>query len=350
MDSYMESIEEGKPTGQICCFDIRCNKEYYNDITILFKLLDGIAKKWTIQIEEGEKTNYLHYQGRISLFKKTTKGNLIKLIEKENLKPFNYIKPTLKINTTGDNFYSYVNKLQTVIEGPFTRDNYKELYKIPYIPDYIQREFRGEIVWKPFQQEILNIREIYNSRYIDIFLDTRGNIGKSYFSRYLKIFKLAYLLDVEEGERMKQSLCDMLITNNDREPKLIILDLPRATDYKKINNVYRIIEIIKNGIISDSRNKYQEWIFEPPRIVVFCNDIPNKNLLSYDRWKIHKFNDDLSTYIDDNAWSVEIEKPKKVNINKLTDNQKLLIVDKFLEAEAEAEAEAQAEASEAEAL
>ena len=67
--------------------------------------------------------------------------------------------------------------------------------------------------------------------------------------------------------------------------------MPRAQSKEKLSGLYAAIEQIKKGKVWDFRNTYKEWWFDSPRIWVFCNETPNLNYLSRDRWRFHKLVD-----------------------------------------------------------
>ena len=54
------------------------------------EVLDTIYKKWTFQKEQGEQTDYLHWQGCGSLYKKTRSTHLIASLIEETDSLRNY--------------------------------------------------------------------------------------------------------------------------------------------------------------------------------------------------------------------------------------------------------------------
>jgi hypothetical protein len=54
---------------------------------------------------------------------------------------------------------------------------------------------------------------------------------------------------------------------------------------------YSAVETIKDGYAYDDRYSFKEKVFDCPNIWIFCNVLPDLNLLSMDRWKIWDIDD-----------------------------------------------------------
>ncbi len=76
-----------------------------------------------------------------------------------------------------------------------------------------------------------------------------------------------------------------LSESNNREPKLIIFDLPRCINMKKLESFIKDVEIIKDGCIKNSRNGSKEWRYTKPNIWIFTSEPINPNYLSTHEWK-----------------------------------------------------------------
>ena len=67
---------------------------------------------------------------------------------------------------------------------------------------------------------------------------------------------------------------------------LYLIDMPRSMSKSGLLGLYSAIEEVKNGYAFDDRYKFTEKIFDCPNIWIFTNTLPDRNLLSYDRWKL----------------------------------------------------------------
>lgn len=237
-------------------FTLSCEKWEFEDLR---KWLTINCKRWCFQKERGEETGYVHWQGRVSMAKKTRNMKGI-------LSPAQW-SPT--VTTNMDNEF-YVMKEQTRIEGPWTdRD------VIPYIPRQI-REIENLYAW---QKQIIEISQVWDTRTINIIYCPEGNNGKSTLVTYMGVHglgrRLPFANDYKDILRM---VCDMPVS------KSYLIDMPRAINKDKLFQLYSAIETIKDGYAYDDRYHFKELYFDCPNIFVFTNLLPDRNLLSRDRW------------------------------------------------------------------
>jgi hypothetical protein len=245
---------------------------YNIDLVTTKSLLKQYCKKWVFQLEECPTTKKNHYQGRFSLkVRERISGVRIKF-------PGFHISITSNESTKND---FYVTKEDTRIDGPW-KDDDEEIY--------IPRQVRNIVELHPWQQKIINNSLRFNTRSINVLLDTSGNIGKSTFTTYCGVYKLG----------RKVPYCDdfrdiMRMVMDTPTSKLYIFDIPRAIKKEKLVQFYAGIEEIKNGYAFDDRYKFREKYFDCPSVWVFTNVIPDVNLFSGDRWKLWEVIDnDLS--------------------------------------------------------
>jgi len=259
--------------GQVAVWEFRMNKDNLDEVKLKeqFKLL---AKKYVFQLEKTDK-GYEHYQGRLSLIKKTTKSSLMKLF---TIIPVpNYLEPTILEESTKDAFYC--QKADSRIAGPW-KDTDPDLY-VPI--QYRTKELR------PYQQIILD-DGYHNDRTINYIYDPDGNKGKTTICAIASITKgyiyLPFINDYED--LMSTMLCECYEIT--RTPKAVLLDMPRALGKDKINQIYAGLETIKCGYLFDKRYHYKKWWIDSPNIWVFSNKPPNRDALSEDRWKLWRIN------------------------------------------------------------
>lgn len=256
-------------------WDFRMNEDAVSQEALL-KQLQKIAKRFVFQLEKGETTGYLHYQGRISLIKKHRKTELVKLL---TLIPEpNYLEPS--VNATyyaGDMFY--VMKEETREAGPW---NEKATEK------YIPRQYRGMLErLHPFQRHIFDTANDFDTRIINMIYCTKGNMGKSTIASVCELFANGIdLPPVNDAEKLIQSCCDICMAKETRSPSPIFLDMPRAMNKERLNGIYTAVEQIKKGKLYDLRYSYKEYWIDSPQIWVFSNIEPDISLLSRDRWRI----------------------------------------------------------------
>lgn len=243
----------------------------------LSTLCHKIGKKWVFQLEQGEKSGYKHWQGRVSLFKKKRKSELMAQLQGLGAPVPQYLQPT----TTEEHLKAafYCMKDDTRLEGP---------YKNTDVPAYVPRQYRN-MKLRPWQQDLIDSKDVFDDRKVDCIIDPIGNQGKSTVASIADLHhKCIDMPTTNDGEKLIQSLCDILIAKDCRVPGICLFDMPRAQSKDKLGGLYAGIEQIKKGKVWDSRHQYKEWWFDSPRIWVFTNEPPNTGLLSRDRWRFWK--------------------------------------------------------------
>lgn len=252
-------------------YDIKEPTESYVQVLTQLK---GLVKKLVFQMEKGD-SGYLHFQGRFSLIKKRRKQELLKLFKSHEKTPPRYLAPTS--NPTflkGDNFY--VLKLDTRIEGPWTEADFQV---------YIPRQVREMINLRPFQKQIIDSRNEWDTRTINVIVDTLGNLGKSRLTSYIRAYKYGrYIPCINSYKDI------MAIVLDTPTSQMYIFDIPRSISHKNLTECYSAIETIKDGYAFDTRYSFKEKSFDCPTIWVFTNTQPPEKLFSKDRWKFWKIN------------------------------------------------------------
>ena len=103
-----------------------------------------------------------------------------------------------------------------------------------------------------------------------------------------------------DGIKLIQSTCNMLMAREWRDPTHVFVDMPRAMGKEKLGGLYTAIEEIKGGYVYDERNHFVEWWYDSPRVWVFTNQKPDFSYLSKDRWCLWEINekDELVPFTD----------------------------------------------------
>ena len=178
--------------AELYVWDFTLTNKDDEDVNILKDILISNCKNWAFQLEKGEETGFIHWQGRVSLRKKKTQSSLISFFK--NKEPFNKARfsPTVTENSKS---FNYVLKDETRIDGPWTDK------------DEIKHETKQLKIFKtyekyPWQVKLEEMATQFDMRTIDLIYDITGNTGKSIFSEYLEYqgiaeevppFLLAYL-------------------------------------------------------------------------------------------------------------------------------------------------------------
>lgn len=145
-------------------------------------------------------------------------------------------------------------------------------------------EFLDESKLKKWQLEIVDIcNKIPDDRTIYWYWEPKGKMGKTTFAKYLAIRYGAIPI---EGKKN-----DILFCAANFESDIYVFDFERSME-EFIS--YGAMEKIKNGFYMCSKYESKPIIRNPPHIFCFANFEPNKDMLSSDRWVIHKINEALT--------------------------------------------------------
>lgn len=219
----------------------------------LAKILREFCKEFYFQLESGEQTGYVHYQGVVSLDKKHRMKEVVNLFGTKVV----HVEPA-------KNWYSsikYCAKDETKLKGPW--DHNSVWVETITELNWWQSELKDTLLCKP------------DNRTIYWLWDSVGNIGKSSFCKYAAVHLGATVLG-------NGSFTDIAFAIGDN-PKTIIFDLPRTIE-GRVN--YTAIEKCKDGMVFSGKYESRTKIFNPPHIVVFANFSPDMHAMSADRWVV----------------------------------------------------------------
>jgi hypothetical protein len=134
-----------------------------------------------------------------------------------------------------------------------------------------------------YQKEILSrISNKPNKRKIYWYYDINGNIGKSFLAKYICLsYKGVIIADGKKDNIFNQ--INKSINEDNEEPEIIILDIPR---YNMCCINYGVIEQIKNGFIYSGKYEGGKCFFKIPHIIIFANEEPDYEKWSKDRYYV----------------------------------------------------------------
>ncbi len=189
-----------------------------------------------------------------------------------NRSDFNDLKEWIKTlddrpsdRTVAENFPSLWGRYRSACVS------FLDLFEKP--PSLVEGDLRG------WQHELnLRVAEPPNDRTIQFIVDTNGNSGKSWLTRYWFTQRPADIQMLSIGKR------DDLAHAIDPTKSLFVFDVPRGgMQFLQ----YTVLEQIKNRVVFspkyDSRTKI---LRHNSHVVVFCNEDPDRTKMSTDRYKV----------------------------------------------------------------
>jgi hypothetical protein len=284
---------------QYVTFDITIPKTSNWSVDQVKDAFKASCRQWAFSEEKGETTGYEHFQCRVKL--KTRAASAAAAASATSI-PGHW---SLTSTTNSDNEF-YVVKEDGRVSGPYT-DRDREIY-MPRQYRHVKDNLR------PFQQQIWDSRDVFEPRRVNCVVDLNGDRGKSTIASYMECMEEAIdMPPCNDGEKLVQSLCDLCVTMNTRNPKVIFIDLPRSMDQKKLNGMYTAIEQIKKGKLYDFRYKYQVWWIDSPQVWVFCNTPPSLGALTKDRWAFWTIDDEFRFVRLTNKQVAAMEQPDETS-------------------------------------
>lgn len=259
-------------TTPVFVYDFTLGKDFSSTEDIK-TWLNEWCKKWTFQLEKGEKTGYEHYQGRFSLKAKQRKHNVLEKMPWQEI----HLAPTCKQNM-GNDFY--VTKVDGRLDGPWKDTDPAPIILPPHLAAVKE--------WNPMQAAVLRIsqeqkQDVFN-RKINLMVDYGGCEGKSILVDSICIRKLGIKLpplnnykDIMQYFHSK----DLSIT----EPTIVFFDMPRALKKEAMYQMISACESIKDGWAYDTRyGTREDKYFARPVMWIFSNNDLDRGDLSKDRW------------------------------------------------------------------
>lgn len=134
----------------------------------------------------------------------------------------------------------------------------------------------GEL--RPWQQRLVNLLESpADDRKVIFVVDENGNSGKSWLTRYL-------ITEREDVQIFGVGKRDDLAYAIDETKRIFMFDVTRG-GMEFIQ--YGVLEMIKNRIVfSPKYMSKSKYIRSNAHVVVFCNEQPDRNAMTQDRYKI----------------------------------------------------------------
>lgn len=269
----------------------------------LGEALEHISDKFVFQLETCPTTGRKHYQGCfITRIRKRHRTVLIELAVELSLE---LTQLTLdRMQGTWEQAAEYCSKEESREGGrTYLSKTLQEEEMTKYKGNDLN-VFRTEgfYQWQQSLNDLIfesdsNLIKAASNRQVYWIHDSRGNSGKSLFSKFLcynnsNITKLPF----GSGSQMRASIVE------EGQKQCYLIDIPRTLcndDFQ--NNIYSVIEDLKNGFIKSSMYGKPKTLFmEPPVVIIFSNNDCPMEKLSLDRWKIfHIINNKLMELKDE---------------------------------------------------
>jgi len=241
---------------------------YPADARELLSELKPFAKKLVFQSEKGKETETPHIQG------------VVELLKPMRYTEFKWLPKTIHWEAT--------RNAGAAVGYCLKDDTYTGDIRVEYPSQRAAERMRGmrleylNAKLNPWQTEVEKILHgPVDPRKIYWFWEPTGNVGKSFFMKYMYIKYPDQVLPITSGKT-----ADILTVANE-ETELYIFDFARCNDTDFLP--YNAFECLKNGMISDGKlkKKMEIKVFPKPHIICFANAPPHLDKMSEDKWAIY---------------------------------------------------------------
>lgn len=152
-------------------------------------------------------------------------------------------------------------------------------------PPYEGKDLPKE--WYPWQKTVVDmIAGEPHNRIINVIRDPVGGTGKSSCAKRLVYEGKAQWLSIADA---KDLACQIVAEGPYRA---YFIDIPRTCSARvTMDEVYAIMEQLKNGMVLNTKYQPKKLIMMPPHTWLFTNNDIDRKKMSQDRWKIWKIVD-----------------------------------------------------------
>ena len=241
-----------------------------SSISFLTSLFSSNSSAFLFSEEKGKSGETPHLQGYFELKTKKRFTGLLKDFEKLDVKGIHLEKAKGNRQANID----YITK-----EGGECYGDLKP--EVIYCEDPSPRlMFLKELM--------LNYNHGKGDRLIHAVVDKVGGLGKTEFARWACLNMEGCIVSGGKSADMKNQIVEYKKVNG-RTPKFIILDIPRQNlDYIS----YQGIEDVKNMLFYSGKYEGGMVVGNKPFVLMLMNECPQLELLSADRWKIYKIDNE----------------------------------------------------------
>lgn len=172
-------------------------------------------------------------------------------------------------------------------------------------------EARAPGAWRGWQKEVAMHLMQQNDRKICFIIDEEGGCGKSVLAKILMAqFDCFYCTGGKQN--------DLSYAYKKPNYDVAIFDLSRNPDDKDFHP-YAFAEQLKNGMFSCGKYMSVTKLIDPPKIIWFANQEPDRAKLSSDRYCVHHVSKRSNMILEDIVWNPPVAPPVNETVVLLDD-------------------------------
>ncbi len=267
---------------------------------------DRFCKHYIYARQKGDVTEKEHWQCRFSLKRSSLPTKVTKDIKKIFCQDDLHIEPTEgrdQRDHRTSSYYAYIQDASTLYPGERVWSDKDR---------GINEKYRDDITWYPWQQQIIDMHT--NDRQVIVIHDPIGGTGKSTLAKRMNYLAQANYLPLQhDAKNMLRAVSNL--RSDGKLRNTLFIDIPRAVDGNNLKELIIGIEAIKNGIISEDRYHFMQEEIPDTKVVIMCNNLPDPNWLTADRWKAYTITENKLEPINiSEVYKQQLEKYRRANL------------------------------------
>ena len=133
---------------------------------------------------------------------------------------------------------------------------------------------------RPWQQDLWDkLSKAPDPRKIMWYWESNGNVGKTWFAKYMMAMKGATVLDCSKK-------ADLIYMLRDHEGEVVLFNVVRSMEQEFMGHIYTVCESIKDDVVINTKYESCRIPMGKQHVVVFANEPPNMEKWSKDRYDV----------------------------------------------------------------
>ena len=135
-----------------------------------------------------------------------------------------------------------------------------------------------DVVLRPWQKALWDkLSEVPDPRKIMWYWEKEGNVGKTFFAKYMIAKKDATVLDCSKKADLQYML-------RDHVGEVVLFNIVRSMESDFMGHIYTVCENVKDDMVISTKYETKRIPMGKQHVVVFANEPPNRDKWSSDRY------------------------------------------------------------------
>lgn len=242
-----------------------------------FKAQVAGAQKWVFQIERCPDSGKLHFQWAARWKSQVRMSRIRKMFGEGHYQRLG----------ADEDAIGYCTKPESRVAGPWMKGWFVPAPVYDIIAD------KGPLPWQKALMEEVSVWPASDRKVIWIN-DGEGGHGKNKLAKHMQLTKKGLALTGGSTGDLINGIYNWMYNAKGEQvadaPKVVMFCYSRPT--KEAFMHYSAIEMVKDGMVTNSKYSVRTLLFDSPHLIIFCNSAPDYSKLTADKWDVREFNKD----------------------------------------------------------